>query len=725
MSLPSYEWAMTGFTTEGLSPAEAKDKRLPKWNWSVGATLVGPYLDGTKLAACCLVSKDFHKSFAPILWLNPLLMLKDVDRPFCEYRKCTYEVLLSDHELDKMYQFVFIAQCARLELRSLVQTLDFALIPSYFKARRTPPNVMVEKMAFDFLYRGAWFMDCARLFPQLRFILMDGLRGLSYVKSGKAVEIDPLGLFRSRNPDNTIATASDAAGNLTICNADPSYSKVEPVDLKPVVFAYHGTGRIILLKEIYTPNLMYLDLSYTMRDTDSYPGIFLEFRNLRVLKLRGCRLVDPELFRWIPVQLWCLDLRDNFLTDVVIEHILPHLFLESIQPPKPTADELRDGHLYEDVPDYRQSDDEMRNTIAPLRPYERKKFIDYLKDHASFPSINDQILDGDDPLLRRTGLTHLFISNNKLSSRGVKFLLQETNRLQHLDVGSVEASNSHKFYVAYTSAHAQLNSRSTIGLLRESGSRMEVLRIHHSIVTFTPTLIYAGSRNNGYSLPLVKQAEDYGALLRLDHMLKEPKQFAFSPLQNYRITDLTLTGLPRKSYGFIVDRLTSFLTDCAMQEAILNAARRKQPNRRAPQLLKGLRTLRLNFLPEDTTQAPNSWSVSGDPDADNFLASSEGDFSFFGQDTMSSVSRRGSAATVSGSGAATSPASDKGSFIESMASQRHMSGFIPTANLPEPTTAPPPLYNEILDVVDEVRKWRAKNLGRWTGTVKVEYVSSP
>jgi hypothetical protein len=716
---------MMGFTTEGLSTAEAKEKRLPRWNWAFGATLVGPYLDGNQLAAFCLVSKDLHKNFSPILWSDPLIVLKGTQRPACEYRKRTYEVSLADHRLDKLYQFMYLAHSARLELRSLVQTLDFGQILNF--RLKTQPQTSVEKQIFDCIYHGAWFMHCTKLFPHLRFAVMDGLHGLSYTATDMAEQDDPLGLFAPRYPDSSITIASDAAGNQSVSSAVPSLH-VEPTKMKPVLFSFNGTGRIVLLKEMFTSNLMYLDLSYTMRDADLYPSSVLEFRNLRVLKLRGCRLVDSELVRWIPVQLWCLDVRDNFLTDAVVENVLPHIFLEQIQPPQRTADELRDGHLYEDVPQYQRNDDEKPSTIAPLRPYQKEEFIDYVQTHANFLSINYQILDDNDPLLRRTGLTHLFISGNKLSSRGVKLLLTGTNRLQHLDVGSVEATNSRKFYVPYTTAYAQLNSRSTLGLLRESGSRIEALRIHHSIVTFTPTLITAGSRNTGFSLPLVKQAEEYGGMLRLDHLLKEPKQLAFSPLQNYRITKLTLTGLPKKSYGFTIDRLKHFLNDCAVQEANLREARRLPTNRRAPELLKGLRTLRLEFLPEDrSAQSPVGGSVSGDRDADNFLASSEGDFSFFGQDTMSSVSRRGSTATTSGSGTVTgpiSPASRMGSFIESATLQRQMSGFSSGPGS-SGSAAAPPRYNEVFNVIHELKRWRAANSGRWTGDILVGYQDSP
>ena len=85
MSLPTFEQAMEGFTTEGLTSDEALRKRKFEWNWAKGAALVGPHLDGNDLAACCLVSRGFNKGFLPILWSNPIKILKSKGKRF---RKC-------------------------------------------------------------------------------------------------------------------------------------------------------------------------------------------------------------------------------------------------------------------------------------------------------------------------------------------------------------------------------------------------------------------------------------------------------------------------------------------------------------------------------------------------------------------------------------------------------------------------------------------------------------
>jgi hypothetical protein len=87
MAPPTYIEAMQGFTTDGLTSVQALKKRATDWNWKLGAVLVGPYLDGNDLAACCLVSKDFKENFLPVLWSNPFLILKTKQKPFCKFGK--------------------------------------------------------------------------------------------------------------------------------------------------------------------------------------------------------------------------------------------------------------------------------------------------------------------------------------------------------------------------------------------------------------------------------------------------------------------------------------------------------------------------------------------------------------------------------------------------------------------------------------------------------------
>jgi len=96
MTLPTFTEAMQGFTVKGLTATEALKKRTTDWNWSLGASLTGRYLDGNDLAACCLVSKHFRDNFMPILWSKPLAVLETKQKPFSEYGVSFHDIFNAD-----------------------------------------------------------------------------------------------------------------------------------------------------------------------------------------------------------------------------------------------------------------------------------------------------------------------------------------------------------------------------------------------------------------------------------------------------------------------------------------------------------------------------------------------------------------------------------------------------------------------------------------------------
>ena len=182
------------------------------------------------------------------------------------------------------------------------------------------------------------------------------------------------------------------------------------------------------------------------------------------------------------------------------------------------------------------------------------------------------------------------------------------------------------------------NEQGTAHLLNHlTGTRIEDLRIHHSLVTCVPT-IGQGRLDLGYTPQHLHKAEKFSEI--------EFQAAAFNPLCNYRLTSLTLTDIPLKSTGPTINRLITFLRLCARQEAILRAASTSGPRktRHSPRLLPGLRRLRLEFIQERSGMDDIGPSVSGDQDADEFQAQSQGDFSFFADEKMPSspMSRRSS-----------------------------------------------------------------------------------
>ena len=389
-------------------------------------------------------------------------------------------------------------------------------------------------------------------------------------------------------------------------------------------------------------NVMYLDLSNTS-NTQAWNSLlsFHSLSNLRILKLCGLRLTDqsfPFDALHTRLRLWSLDLRQNSLTDQTIDFLLEECFAPMAPVPAiaPDSDEI----LYEDPPIYDLRDETdptypSYNLSVPARPDKTDSFISYMKRYADFGGPSSLVLPERDPLRKSTGLTHLYLSSNRFTSKGIHKLLSSTNRLQVLDVGTVKVNPNVDYQLPHTTPFAQPNTARLLD--RQTADRIENLRIHHSVVTCIPTIVQ-GRLEMGYTPQHLHKAEKFGDL--------EFQSAAFNPLSNYRLSSLTLTDIPLRSTGPTITRLTTFLRLCAKQEATLLSASTSGPRktRHSPRLLPGLRKLRLEFIHERSGMDEVGPSVSGDQDADEFQAQSQGDFSFFADEKMqtSQVSRRSS-----------------------------------------------------------------------------------
>jgi hypothetical protein len=447
-------------------------------------------------------------------------------------------------------------------------------------------------------------------------------------------------------------------------------------------------------------NVMYLDLSYTLKTEQLASALnSSNLQNLRVLKLGGLRLTDRELpynIMGAAQRLWSLDISNNLLTDGCVES----LFEVSAIATRITAsfnrfDSSTDGDLYDDTPLYQRDRESYhtpaRNT-APMRPDSKNGLVAYLDTRAQYFNQGQRSLDPNDPIIQSTGLTHLVISSNKLSTLGILNLMREGNRLQLLDVGAglvPRLGTSSPFgpcnvYCAF---------QATRCLQRSSGTRLENLRIHHSLVTQIPTVV-RGSLSAGWNYTSLWEAEKLLPLLPPDiayHIFNPP----FTPEMNYRLKHLTLTDIPTKSYGPTIQALSNFIRRLAIQEETLTAARNAQPfssSRHAPKLLPGLRSLRLEFLNEEkNTEKGKGVAGSWDRDADAFYEESERDFSFFGDNTPVFAPQRRQSSFNVGSG--------RQEAVESV-----MYG----PNLPK-----------VMDVMEELKRFRRGYTPRWGGKLEL------
>ena len=476
------------------------------------------------------------------------------------------------------------------------------------------------------------------------------------------------------------------------------------------------TSRQISTSEVATTwaytQLMFLDLSFVSRDT-SFARLYSAFlfSNLRILKLKGLNLTDdmlPGAVLRTEGGLWSLDLSDNKLTDQAAYMIAQGCFLPKLPLPTVAHDAPWNSgeEMVEEVPRYDPLDHEVRiDNFVSLRPDSKEEFVTYMRRNALLTQNLKPILNDKDDMIYETGLTQLYISKNKLTSVGVRHLLEQTNRLQVLDVGSVTSHGvghpSGQDPLKYTKNFAQPHSVYPL-IRRFTGTRMEVLRIHHSIATYCPTIMSSSEQTTGYTLPNLYYAENTLGPAGKVVGSGEP---AFVPSYNPRLKHLTLTGLPTKSYGFIIAELKMFLIDAAEQEQKLATA---PTHRRAPQQFSGLKTLTLEMVKEQPAAHTGAGaSVTGDRDADRLAEEAETDFTFFGKDGPGDFS------FFEEDG----PEANKARPLSEVECD-HLGGSRSKCG---EDAKQPPADAVVYDVVEELEKFREEMAVKWSGEICVKY----
>ncbi|KAF3185123.1 hypothetical protein TWF225_005616 [Orbilia oligospora] len=182
-----------------------------------------------------------------------------------------------------------------------------------------------------------------------------------------------------------------------------------------------------------TPGLGVLDLSRTT--SASHPDVLSavgSLRNLRSLKLRWLKLSDRSmelLARRLQVKIERLDVTGNLLTDGLARYLLDWCFM----PPEfevamdDTGSNIR-------VPVAHESDDESDTEFGDEEEWMTARKLQRRESRTLETSLPD--VEGNLPPVGDKGLTHLHISNNKMSSLGVNQVLNST-RLKTLDCGTI------------------------------------------------------------------------------------------------------------------------------------------------------------------------------------------------------------------------------------------------------------------------------------------------
>ncbi|RGP60301.1 hypothetical protein FLONG3_10930 [Fusarium longipes] len=556
---------------------------LPSYRDAVSADwvrLVVPYISPNDFAALCRVNRRFWRIFAPRIWGHIPSTSSDrlVGRD-------------PEHDIDWLVGSV-LGQLnrTRSEAASLVRVLDARFI------RGTCSLSIGEKL-------NASLKNAIRYLPNLNSVLIDGHEDL--------------------NPSEFLSEAGQQVQLLSMPDCPLSLS-----------------ANFILSLQ----GLVYLDLS---RTSGAIRSLFQNgaLPELRVLKLQGKEVDNAaveNLAKCFRTRLWSLDLENNKLTDEALDHLGAHCLWPSdlrsdihfdvegkleFGGPSPTFGTFvriiesewsgsfshPNRHLA-DAPSY-----DLHDTLP--QEYLLKRLDGKARVKCDSADSVCQGIKGEDPYLPPSsfqssqGLTHVNLSGNQISYHGVvKLLTLCRGHLQRFSCDSMLLVPSSKAVAAAWPKLARLHGFFAAWTLRPLfSSNLKVVKLHHSIVTRIPSL----------------ELEKFSALARLyvceNSILPRVKKAfpeAFVPDMNPRLESLTLTCIPRRSSGPLINGLISFLKLLAAQErAIFDMS-----SRRGPSVLAGLRHFRLEFEADPYEQNPY---LAEDIDAQQLLNSGETGFSFF------------------------------------------------------------------------------------------------
>ncbi|KAJ8064707.1 hypothetical protein OCU04_007027 [Sclerotinia nivalis] len=584
------------------------------------AMLVAPYLDTPDLYSGCLVYSHFNEIFGDYLWSNPFRDLANRIKP-----------------CGLVSRFFFASNCHDPEILKRVRILDMRALHEIRRDRAHTNDCVI----FGTYLKPGWFFKFFKNFPNLNCVLL-------------------------------APTCSEDYGILPGADLPSKYNGVPQPEFLSAAGCTTFNYSLILGQNI-TKYLIYLDASETVRSPNWRALFTIEnLPNIRILKLRGLRLTDtmlPPIVTNSRRQIWSLDLSDNLLTDNLIIPLLRGCFLERFPDIEYGPLRATDEGLFEHPPVYREVNegaDPIPTAMTILRP-DTIKLVEWSTLGGLALNILERKNNVEDNLMMVTGLTHLYISNNKFTALGPQNLLGRTNCLQVLDVGSNRTSLA---VGAGAGVDVYAQEHTIPFLSRKWQPRLEVLRIHHSIVTQHPSVVSQSNRYDG------KEAISN---IKTEKTCKEELENQgppFDPHDNTRLRSLTLTSIPRKSSMELFLALKYFIVRLAAQEVTIHDARENVKSRRAPVLYPGLRKLTLEFLPEEHIVRPSeAGSVTGHGDADSYYKELARDFSFLNQESIRAPTRR----------------------------QQEEIGVVPT-----------------VDVVEELREWRKIEVRHWSGELRIK-----
>jgi len=416
--------------------------------------LVANYIPSSDLCAAALVCSKWHATFSPHLWGNP----------------ASHFGIENDRVYVALTKFKRTLQTARLLVRSQTHTLH--LPPAHAEIYNGP--------------HSDWLRDILSRLPNLQSLIVRGLPffdhgALMALKQWKPAETNHAQsgphIFAVELPGSTgsiFQSPPDAIPTFGLRLLDASRcSNVT------------SSGLAHALKRF--ESLMYLDLSrtYPARDA-SVMQAFRELSGLQVLKLRGISLRDEEIevLAWaIGRRVRSLDLRDNHVTDRGVRTLLDGCFTTHTSSPRHGSENVANGARSPSLLSYLGAE--------MLEIYQSDDFEGFLRGTFTGAFVSRLAIE-DAP---EGGITHLYISNNKVSVEGASGLIRSA-RLHVLDIGTVMGTAERHLLApddeqSKVDLHLPGAGKLTPVLHEHARDGLTYLKVDHSLITKDVPNIYS------------------------------------------------------------------------------------------------------------------------------------------------------------------------------------------------------------------------------------------
>ncbi|KEF62811.1 uncharacterized protein A1O9_00784 [Exophiala aquamarina CBS 119918] len=411
-------------------------------------SIIAPWIPSRDLCSACLVCQKWYSIFIPFLWGDP----------------ASHFGIANDAVYVALTRFKRILRKARLSTRSLTHTLHL------------PP-------ALSEIYGGpnpTWLREVLEFLPNLQSLIVTKLPFFDH-HSLAALKSTSVNRRLSQGEENVLPPFGL---KLLLASSEPNSTSL---------------GLTIALPRF--PYLVYLDLSYTPPARDAAVLAALAHqRDLQVLKLRGVGLKDGEaevLANAIGIRVRLLDIRDNLLTDMAVRSLMQACFLD--------ADAANLGSLnVEDWP-------------VGMAPGPNFFSLDALRsedlDHELLKQLTNPLtgrLAFED--IPHRGLTHLYVSGNRLSVEGLSSLLK-SERLHILDGGTADTVKTIARTISLTTESGYIDevrfpgAEKLIPVLAKSASRnLTYLRVDHALITAKLEAVQGVPKPKGTAVELAGSA---------------------------------------------------------------------------------------------------------------------------------------------------------------------------------------------------------------------------